>query len=57
MISGLAQPVKGPGVATAVAWVTAAPWIQSLAQELPYAKGATTKKKKGVPVTVQGKRI
>ena len=31
---------------TAVAWVTAAVWVQSLARELPHAMGAEEKKKK-----------
>ena len=39
-ISGLAQWVKGSGVATAVAQ------IQSLIQELPYAVGLPKKKRK-----------
>ena len=37
-IPGLAQWVKGPDIAVAVAW------IQSSAQELPYAMGAAKKK-------------
>ena len=36
-IPGLAQWVKRPGVAAAAVQVTAAAWIQSLAQKLPYA--------------------
>ena len=36
-VPGLAQWVKGPRVATAEAQVAAEAWIQSLAQELPYA--------------------
>ena len=53
MIPGLAWWVKGSGIAAV--WVVAAAWIQSLAQELPYAVGAAifyfiffykTKKKK-----------
>ena len=36
----LAQCVKGSGVATAVAQVTAAAHIQSLAQKPPHAMGA-----------------
>ena len=43
---GPVQWVKGSGVAAAVVQVTAAAWIQSLAQELPYATGAAIKKKK-----------
>ena len=36
----------GSSVVTAVAWVTAAVWVQSLARELPHAMGAEEKKKK-----------
>ena len=43
---GLAQQVKGSGVATAASWVTAVARIQFLAWELPYAVGAAIKKKK-----------
>ena len=42
-IPGLAQYVKGSGVATAVAQITAAAWIQSLAWELPYTAGVAIK--------------
>ena len=41
----LVQWVKGIGIATAVAQVTAAAWIQSPTQELPYAVGAAIKNK------------
>ena len=37
------QWVKGSGIATAVAWVAAVVWVQSLAQELPYAWGVAIK--------------
>ena len=43
MISGLAQWVKESGTAAAVAWVTAAPQIQSLAWEFSYTAGAAIK--------------
>ena len=36
---------EGSGVATAVARVTAVTWIQSLAQERPYATGVAGKRK------------
>ena len=39
------QWVKGSGIVTAMAQVTAAAQIQSLAQELPYALGAALKNK------------
>ena len=45
----LQQPrlwVKGSGISATAAQVTAATWIQSLAQELPYATDASIKKKK-----------
>ena len=35
--------VKGSSVAAAVVQVSAAAWIQSLAQDFPYATGAATK--------------
>lgn len=35
--------VKGSSVATAVVQVSAAAWIQSLAQDFPYDTGAATK--------------
>ena len=41
---GLAQRVKGSGIAVIVAWLAAVAWIQSLAQELTYAVGAAIKK-------------
>ena len=41
-----AQWVKWCGVAEAVAEVAAMAWIQSLAQELPYAASAAILKKK-----------
>ena len=37
----LVQWFKGSCVATAAAVITAVPWIQSLAQELPHAGAAT----------------
>ena len=37
---------NGSGFATAEVWVEAVAWIQSLAQELPYAVGTAIKKKK-----------
>ena len=37
------QWVKGSRVATAVVQFAAVAWIQSLAQELPYAAGAAVK--------------
>ena len=43
-LSGL----KGPGVATAVAWVAASAQIQFPAWEFPYAPGVALKKKKGI---------
>ena len=45
LIPGVAQWVKGFGVAAAVAQVTAGAQIQSLAQELPYTMGAAIKLK------------
>ena len=42
----MARWVKESGVAKAAAEVTAAAWIQSLAQELPYALGEVIEKKK-----------
>ena len=45
-IPSLLQWVKGSGIAAAVAWVTAAAQIQSLAWEIPYAAGAAIKKKR-----------
>ena len=45
MISGPAQWVKGCSMAAAAAQVSAAARIQSLAWELPYAKGVAIKKK------------
>ena len=44
LIPGPAQWLKGSGIATAAAQVTVA-WIQSLAQQLPYAMDAATKLK------------
>lgn len=41
-----AQWVNGSSVAPAVAEVAAIAWIQSLAQELPYATAEVIKKKK-----------
>ena len=32
------------GAVTAVVWVTAVMWVQSLAQEVPHATGAAKKK-------------
>ena len=43
MIPGLAQWVKGSGIAVAVVWVTVVAQIQLLAQELPYAVGVAIK--------------
>ena len=43
-ISASVQWVKGPGIATAVVNVAGAAWIQSLAQELPYATSVAIKK-------------
>ena len=43
---GDTQWVKGSSVAAAAAQVTAAAWIQSLAQELSYAMGWPLKKKR-----------
>ena len=45
-IPGLAQWVKGSGVAAAVAQVTAVAQIQSLPRELPCTVGVAIKKKK-----------
>ena len=45
-ILGLAQWVKGSGIATAVVWVAAVAQIQSLAQGLSHAVGITIKEKK-----------
>ena len=44
LIPGPAQWVKGSGIATAAAHVTAMAWIQSLAWELINAMGAAIKK-------------
>ena len=38
-----AQWVNGSGIAVAAAWVAAVAWIQSLAQELPYAADVAIK--------------
>ena len=46
MIPDLAHWVKGSGIATAVAQVSAVARIQPLAQELPNATGEAIKKKK-----------
>lgn len=46
MILSLVQWVKGPGVVTAVAQVTAEAQIPSLAWEHPYAMGAVINRKK-----------
>ena len=35
----MAQWVKGSSIVTAVAWVTAEVWVQSLAQDLPFTTG------------------
>ena len=43
---------EGCGVVMAVAWVTAVVWVQSLAQKLLHAAGATGKKKKGIQYVV-----
>ena len=40
LLPGLVQWVKRSAVATVVAQVAAMAWIQSLAQEFPYAMGA-----------------
>ena len=44
-VTGPAQWVKGSGVASASAQVTAVAWIHPLAQEHPYAMGVAIKKK------------
>ena len=41
-----AAVVQGSGIAAAVALVTAEGWIQSMAQELPYATGRVAIKRK-----------
>ena len=38
--------IQGSSLATAVAWVTAVPQVQSQARELPHAESMTKKKKK-----------
>ena len=43
LIPGLVQWVKGSGITAAAAKFAAKTWIQSQAQELTYATGATTK--------------
>ena len=43
LIPGLAQWVKGYGIAALEAWFTGAAGIQSLARELPHAAGAGLK--------------
>ena len=45
-IPGLAQWVKGSGIAALAGEATSVAQIQSLAQELPYATGAAIKRKK-----------
>ena len=51
LIPGLVHWVKGSGIAASIAQIAAVAWIQSLAQELPYATGVAIKigkkKKKG----------
>ena len=42
----MAQWVKESGIVSVVACVKAVAWIQSLARKLPYAMGATEKKRK-----------
>ena len=46
LIPGLVHWVKGSGIAASIAQIAAVAWIQSLAQELPYATGVAIKIKK-----------
>ena len=56
MIPGLAQWVKGAGIAISGVWVAAVALIQSLAWELPYTTGGAVKKRvAGVPLVAQQK--
>ena len=51
-VQSLDQWVKGSSISTTLAEVTVAAWVQSLAQELPYAKVQPFKKKRrgrGIP--------
>ena len=48
------QRVKDPGIVTAVAQVTAAAQILSLAQELPHAMGTAGGKKKKIFIEPDG---
>ena len=43
LIPGLVHWVKGSGIAASIAQIAAVAWIQSLAQELPYATGVAIK--------------
>ena len=56
MIPSPAQWVRGSSIATAVAYVTAAAWIRSLAWELPYTMAVTIKKKKKKKKRKEGER-
>ena len=46
-VQSLDQWVKGSSISTTLAEVTVAAWVQSLAQELPYAKVQPFKKRGG----------